>query len=120
MPDTAPDEDIFLHFKGFRVHNGDMIGRAERHEHQLAIRAHPHADGLNLVRMNTGDFETHLADLGLIRDVENRDRPADFRRDPEPAAIIGEFRMARAGINQGIGENLMGFGVDPVRHAGGL
>ena len=52
--------------------------------------------------------------------INDGNRPADFGTDPEPGTVMGEFAVARALAHKRIGKQLLGGGVDPMHHIGGL
>ena len=120
MPDPATDKNVILDLIGAGVDRRDMVGRAKGDKGGLAIVGEFETDGLHPVGMHALDLK---GDLGLFAPrggIEDRDRAADFRADPEFGARGGEFGMTWPGIDQCICHDLAGFGIDPMRHIGGF
>ena len=56
----------------------------------------------------------------VLRRIDDANRAADFRGNPELGAVALEFGKARTRIDQDIGDDLACRGVDEMRHVGGF
>mmetsp|Transcript_15449 Transcript_15449/g.19921 ORF Transcript_15449/g.19921 Transcript_15449/m.19921 type:complete len:207 (+) Transcript_15449:1190-1810(+) len=120
VPDAAPDEDVFFDLVGFGVDRSDVIGRPEGDKYGAVIGRKLETHGLHTIRMHALHLELDLSLFGLRRCIKHRERAADFSADPHFGALLGKFGVARAAVDQRVGKQLVGFGVDPMRHVRGF
>src|SRR6185295_12988446 len=112
LPDALADEEVFLDLERGRIDDGDAVGRAKRHEGQLAVAADAHADGLDRVRRDAGNLEGDLGqDLARLG-IDHADLAADFGADPHLRAVGGELRHPGSAVDQHVVDDGVGGGVD--------
>ena len=95
-----------------------MIGGAKRHENIFAVFGFFKADRLNFIFMDTGDFKKDFGFFFFCVGIKHGYRSTDFSAYPKFGAIMGKLCMARALVDQSIGDNFLGFGINPMGHIG--
>src|SRR5260221_12743241 len=91
VPDALSDQQIAFHLVGLRVDERDAIRRPERDEGPFAVTRQDDADRLDRFAPNPSDGELHPVDHLALCSINDADRAAYLRRDPDLEAIRGPF-----------------------------
>src|SRR5260221_3268613 len=120
VPDALSDQQIAFHLVGLCVDERDAVRRPERDEGPVAVMRQDDANRLYRLARNTwyGEFDpvNHLALCG----IDDADRAAHLRGDPDLDAIRRPFGMTGPPVDEHVGDNLVRQIVDEMRHAGRL
>src|SRR6185437_151388 len=118
LPWPLAHQDVPLDVIRPGIHHGNPIGAPQRHERRAPVGGELHADRSDVLLVDAGNIEVDdVYDLMASR-VDDRDRPADLRRCPQIPLIRGVYDNPRPGIDEDVGHDLPGPGIDEMRHAG--
>src|SRR5271168_5064837 len=120
VPDPLPDQKIFRHGMACDVDHRDAIGRTERDKGGFVVLGDADPDRLDGLTPQARNVEDDLAGDGVFDRIDDRDCAADLGGDPQFRTVVLEFGEARPRVDQYVGDDLAGRGIDEMRHVGGL
>src|SRR6185312_10521272 len=118
LPRPLSHQNVLLDLISPGVDYGHPVGAAQGHEGRATVPRELQSDGTDVLPVDAGNIEVDdVYDLMALR-IYDRDRPSHFRGYPQVPLIRSVNRNPRPRIDEDIGHDLPGPGVDEMGHAG--
>src|SRR5205823_4770725 len=104
-PYPLSDQQILQDFIALRVDDGNAVGGAEPDKGELAVARDRDPDRLDRLGRHAGNGEGDALDDLAFCGVDDADRSADFRGNPELRGVRSPHGTTRAAVDEDVGDD---------------